>query len=639
MTGTRSAARFGPAVLAQSGPARLTVDKTVVNVRRKGLAILYYLAVEGPTRRDHLAEILWGHGRARPNLRVELHRLKDTLAPYGIEPFASSGDPLALTGVVLERTIDSGTTASLGAAVDSTLDGLDDISPEFQEWLERRRNTTDHATGRHARTALVDELVRTIVPPYVLILAGEPGSGRRAVARDLAAQMGLPFVDGCAGSGAAVRYVVPDDSTCSDVATAIERDDACVWVLPRSLFGEDEAIVLRLRAVMPPDRLRFKTLEPLDWWSVKAMLPKDVTFPEGARLYLASGGNQQYLHELLELRTMGGPGAPLPVPLRMRAAFALEARKLSDGARHSLERASLHRGTLSRDVLSAVGASTHVEELERNGWLTYDGGGWRFASEVSRRMLEGLFREGSRHRIHDEIAVALEGLGAASEAAYHRSLSTGEPMRADSASEVDNRNRTPTIVHVGVGQERWLDDAATEGTSVRIDGDRVGFARTESSCPCSRARYRLEPEPLLLRVKGRAYVDAGASTSVGEQAATLVLSLLDSGARPVHLGGEGGAHIGPGEQLCLPLEQRFDYWLLAPAARELTLESCSTGAIIELRLAAYRPVAVSTESDSTCTVVAAYALDDVNDAGSVVDGTVGHTRKKGPAPVHIEARA
>ncbi|WP_337845836.1 hypothetical protein [Thermus sp.] len=50
-----------------------------MRVRRKGLALLYYLALEGPTRRALLADLLWGHGAALQNLRVELHALNRVL--------------------------------------------------------------------------------------------------------------------------------------------------------------------------------------------------------------------------------------------------------------------------------------------------------------------------------------------------------------------------------------------------------------------------------------------------------------------------------------------------------------------------------------------------------------------------------
>ncbi|HET8986500.1 MAG TPA: hypothetical protein VFN03_12150, partial [Trueperaceae bacterium] len=451
------------ATLLLHGPAHLTVDGSVVKLRRKGLALLYYLAVEGPTRRERLADVLWGHGRALQNLRVELHRLKDSLEPLGLEPFADGGDPLSLAGVRLERNTVTGTV----------MDGLDDVSPEYQEWLEQQRSRDSQSADNRIRASLVEDLARSIDAPYVLVLAGEPGSGRRLVAKDLAARLDLPFVEGCTGSGPALHYVVAGDASCADVAATIEADRRSVWVLQRSVFGEDEDVVVRLRASFPPERMRFVTLEPLAWWDAKHALPDDMTFVEGARLFLASGGNQRYLAELLKLRAMVEPGAPLPVPLSLRAAFALEARRLGEDARHALEKASILRGTLSREVLNAVGAVAHLDELERNGWLAFDGAGWRFASELSRRMLEGQLREGTKRRLHGEVAEALERQGFASLATYHRGRSGGDLPRAFQQSRHSSTDTVPVTTHVGVGRELWLDDATAEGTSVQVDGDRV----------------------------------------------------------------------------------------------------------------------------------------------------------------------
>lgn len=612
MTKTATIMKGRQALLAVHGPARLTVDAKPVKLRRKGLALLYVLAVDGPTRRERLAEILWGHTRALQNLRVELHRLKDALSPLGIEPFADGSDPLSLAGVMLDRAAPKPTGTSV------LLEGLDDISPEFQEWLDRLRDTDAQQAGSHARTALVDELARTITTPFVLVLAGEPGSGRRAVAQDLAGRLGLPFVDGCSGSGPALRYVIADDTTCSDIATTVSNDTDSVWVLQRSLFGEDENVVLQLRATIAPDRMRFTTLEPLDWWSVKSTLPEDVSFLEGARLFLASGGNQQYLNELLELRAMVEPGTPLPVPLRMRAAFALEARRLGDGARYALERASIHHGSLSREVLTAVGAAPHLEELERNGWLAFNGSGWRFSSDLSRRMLEGQLREGTRRRLHAEVADALEKLGATTDAAHHRALSLGTLPGHRGAPASDHGRDTPSVTHVGVGRELWLDDTVSTGSSVRVDGDRVTFSRTASSPDRSRVTYTLSPEPLLLRVRGRAFTEDGLAGNGPDGQATLELSVTGSGARPVHLGHGADVRFGPTGELRMPLQQRFTYWLLAPAGRELRLESSSTGAVIEMKLNAYRPL-IAPEEAPTCTIVEAYVLDGFDGAGGKDD--------------------
>ncbi|MFX7589816.1 hypothetical protein ABTJ68_19090, partial [Acinetobacter baumannii] len=75
------------------GRARVVFQGRELRVSRKGLALLYYLALEGPTSRARLADLLYGHGSALQNLRVELHRLGQA---FGREVFPKGQDPLSL---------------------------------------------------------------------------------------------------------------------------------------------------------------------------------------------------------------------------------------------------------------------------------------------------------------------------------------------------------------------------------------------------------------------------------------------------------------------------------------------------------------------------------------------------------------
>jgi hypothetical protein len=306
---------------------------------------------------------------------------------------------------------------------------------------------------------------------------------------------------------------------------------------------------------------------------------------------------------------MADPGTPLPVPLSVRAAFAIEARKLSEGARRSLERASIHNGTLPRTLLEALGAADHLDELERSGWLTFHEAGWRFASEIGRRMLEGQVREGTRRRLHHEVAVALEMLGSTTSAAYHRRRSTGEWPGSSSTVQLSEPARPPDVTHVGVGRELWLDEATFDASSAKVDGERVSFSRSTASRPSSRVRFALDGEAMLLRVRGRAYVEEAQPSEHDGREPALVLSLSDSPAREVHLGTAQTARLSDSGNLMLPLEQRFDVWILAPAARELTVESRGGGAVIEMKVRAYRPVAAGAGTNPSLAVVEAYSLD------------------------------
>lgn len=113
------------------GPARLEHQGREIKLQRKGLAILYYLALEGPTRREVLADLLWGHSAASQNLRVELYRLSQVLSPLGFTAFAPGEDPLRLPSLVfLDRTPGPGLP----------LEGLEEVSTEFRAWLEGQRS-------------------------------------------------------------------------------------------------------------------------------------------------------------------------------------------------------------------------------------------------------------------------------------------------------------------------------------------------------------------------------------------------------------------------------------------------------------------------------------------------------------------
>lgn len=579
------------------GPAYLEVGGKVVKLRRKGLALLYYLALEGPTRRESLADVLWGHGDALRNLRVELHRIKESLESLGLEPFANGGDPLRLTDIELNRSPTSGTV----------LEGMDDISPEYQEWLERQRAMAADGTRGNARADQIADLAKRVAAPFVLVLRGEPGSGRRLMAQELATALGMTFIDGCSGTAAGLRYVVPDDETCANVATRIAEDKKNVWVIESSVFGEDDDLLLRVRAAIRPDRLRFVALDPLSWWAAKRMLPSEMLFAERARLFLASGGNQAYLTELLKLRDIVEPGAPLPVPLRVRAAFALETRRLSESARRSLESASIYQGPLSRALLDAVGCSETLDELERTGWLTFEDAGWRFTSEISRRMLEGQMREGIKRRLHAEAAVALERQGSTAAAAYHRARSNGT-WPSSVANHASSKDPAAAATPVAVGREFWLDETEIVGSFAQMEGNKVTLARTTSDRADSFVAIRLPEEPLLLRVRGRSCLEATPPTDVGDESSPLRMTLSAAGAREVRFVTDDEVAVGADGELRLPIGERFGYWLLTPTSAELRFQA-APGAVIEFKVNAYRPLPAGNTTATSDAVIEAYQLE------------------------------
>lgn len=107
------------------GPARAEGPLGPLPLRRKALGILYYLALEGPTRREKLADLLWGHGAALQNLRVELTHLRRV---FGKGTF--QGRILELPpGVELDPTPEG----------EEVLEGLEDLSPAFTDWVHVQR--------------------------------------------------------------------------------------------------------------------------------------------------------------------------------------------------------------------------------------------------------------------------------------------------------------------------------------------------------------------------------------------------------------------------------------------------------------------------------------------------------------------
>jgi len=108
---------------------------------RKALGLLAYLAVEGPSERGHLADLLWqgDEERARANLRNELFRLKRSPLGAFLE---DAGGRLRLNGVTTDLAeFDEMMRRSLWAEAikryrGRLLSGLElKDAPVFEEWL------------------------------------------------------------------------------------------------------------------------------------------------------------------------------------------------------------------------------------------------------------------------------------------------------------------------------------------------------------------------------------------------------------------------------------------------------------------------------------------------------------------------
>ncbi len=126
------------------GKPLIRVAERALKLRdRKGVALIAYLAAEGATSRDKLADLLWsdkGQTEARRNLRQRLYELKNQLPENCL---STDGDLVALgvpCATDLERFQTGDDETALTAWRGPLLEDLELSGAEtFQEWLDDRR--------------------------------------------------------------------------------------------------------------------------------------------------------------------------------------------------------------------------------------------------------------------------------------------------------------------------------------------------------------------------------------------------------------------------------------------------------------------------------------------------------------------
>ncbi len=579
----------GPIQLKLWGPARLEYQGRELKLQRKGLAILYYLALEGATRREVLADLLWGHSAASQNLRVELHRLSQALAPLGYTLFKPGEDPLQLPPfITLDRTPGPG----------APMEGLEELSVEFRAWLEGQRSQLmANSSGTVGRERLVQEVASQLTLPAVLILMGRPGSGRTAFAQALAKALGMPFLEGPRGGGKALHYLRPPYTEVSLERILTDREG--LWVVERSSYGEDPKLILELRSHYPAERTRYITLPPLSWAEARATMLSNLPFAQAARLYLASGGSPGHLRELLAVPHSGNE---VPLPQRVRAQVQLEARMLSLEARLALERLSVHPGPYSQGLLDALEATPYLDELERRGWLVYSGQ-WQFSDDASRRVLYLGLQPGRRQQYHRQAALqcAMEEQRMAE--AYHRLMAGDTADWGTFVNTLTGWTRYglkawlgmheplptgPSTSELARGSELALLEEARFGPGFEVEGRHVRWIRTPSQATTSGIIWASHEEPSLLHLQGYAYVENPLGVGISGRAAPLVLEIQEPReARAIFLSGVQAGALAD-NALLLPMQEELDLWFRVPAGASIRLTSSAESALIDLEVTSYR---------------------------------------------------
>jgi len=562
------------------GPARLEGPQAI-RLQRKGLALLYYLALEGPSRREILADLLWGHPAALQNLRVELYRIQEALGPL----FPERQDPLELPPeIVLDTT----------PGEEGILEGLEQVSEAFAGWLQgiRSRLAPAHPFPSE-RKRLLQEALKRVRIPGVLILVGRAGSGHATFAQELAQALRLPLLEGGFSGKRTLNYLrqpYPEG-----ILERILSDREGLWVLERSSYGEDPKLLLELRSRYPAEQVCFFRLPPLSFEEARQGLLASLEFRQAAQFYLASGGNPGHLQELLSLKE----ATPPQTPQRIRAQVQLEARLLSMEARLALERLAVHPGPMSQGLIEHLDAASFLDEYERRGWLIYRGQ-WCFAEEAVRRVLYQSLQPGRRQSYHQQAALqcALEEQPVAE--AYHRTLAGGTLDWGRILDKLSGWQQlglrawlgTPPSLPPYQTQEarlgRELLFESNQLGEVFLEEGRLVFYRDPTETLPSGVEWSAQDEPTVLHLQGQTYLENPLGIGISGQAVPLLLRL--QGAQTLEVLWTLGALPGwmSASQLVLPLEEPLDAAFLIPKKTQVSLLSWAESGVFDLEVHFYR---------------------------------------------------
>ncbi|MEZ4606738.1 MAG: hypothetical protein R2865_08070 [Deinococcales bacterium] len=575
--------------LSLRGPARLEHQGQPLKIQRKSLALLYYLALEGMSRREKIAELLWGGPSSANSLRVELSKLRANLRQLGVEAFDSE-NPLQLPSMI---------QLVQGSSKGEFLEGLDDLNSDYQIWLEAQRIKLENQQKPAIRKKLIEKTASTMSKPYLIFLRGQPASGRFEFAQRLAAHLDLPLIEGASGQSRALRYFREPISMSAELVKHILDDEDNVWVLECSAFGEDSSAVLRLRELYPPEQTQYIDLPPLSWSEARSYLLNNLSFSEAARLYHASGGYLTFLEELLQLRPPEGYLGALPVLRRIQARYKLETRYLSREARYSLEKLSVHPGTLGNELLQTFGALEHLDELERRGWLSFDES-WHFVNEMVRQLLYQGLKPGQKQRYHREAASLFALSGNITALAYHsfmlnesfdwslllRQSEGWKQLSLESKLGKSLPEEKPLQKSVVLGESQPLFESQYFGEGIEWEEGGVSFVRHAGQIRESGMEWHLPDRASILQLSGRIYFRNTLLIGLSGEALPLRLELYGNERHSIYFADVRQACYYE-NSLVLPLTETINYHFYVPHCSHVSLESRAETAVMELKLSAF----------------------------------------------------
>jgi len=548
------------------GAARLEKEGVATHIRRKALAMLYYLALEGATRREHLSELLWPFGKGSVNLRAEIYYLRKK---HGLDIASQPGLLSLPDGVVLDISRQTG----------EALEGLEGITPDFDDWITRKRFEVEFRHEPQLLLKAARRLAGELPVPGLWIFAGPIGVGKRRLARALAERLNLPFYEGWRSGAAGMVYLE------EPLPTFEELEKPHVWprvlVVARPALGEEPGLLLGLRAVYPAERTRYLQVPRLSFAEAAGLLNK-LDFVDAARFYLRSHGRDELLEEMVR--------ASHEMPLKYRAVYKIESRRLRRKSRLALERISVCPEQINPDLARRMGGEEDLEELERRGWLVYEEG-WRFADPVARRALEHDLPHGLKVQYHQRAAAAWEYAGKTLLAGWHR-LQAGESINLAQIASRAGKHYAAALLS-GEGENLPTKKVA-KGENAPLLKSKIrgpGLERHEDSWLIMRSEYTaettwLEFEPLetdtILNISGELYVFAPLS-GILQDSPPLELRLGERRffMAPVH------APKKLPEGWLLPANERLEYNFLLPAGTPLALTSSADEIAAKVNLQIY----------------------------------------------------